>query len=122
MTSRSVERGRKIDGRLQREVLALLCSDKADLFLIELMFALTLAARGEYVVAGTMPPGSGEKLRPFNELMHRISSVLLHRRSAPDGAYPNEDVVLDLLEAGEAETGIRWALDRSIERVKRVGL
>ena len=108
---------------LRRELLELATSSNSAMFLAVLVDELTLSARGEYEVGRKDAVRGGAGLRPFNEMLRVVAAQL--GRTAGTGArgYPNEalvDVLWENAVIGEIQQSVATALQRTVERVRRM--
>jgi hypothetical protein len=104
--------------RLWDAALGTLRSELSLKFLASLSWELTIAARGEYGMAGDMPSGSEYALRCYNELLHRTGMQMCQAVGVPHGGYPDEDFI-GMLQA-EATRGDRLSsLESAVYRALR---
>ena len=88
-------------------------------FLLNLAHALTVRARGAYVI-GSPGVSDPQRLRGVNELLHKVVGHLVYLADADRSGYP-DDVLLQILhevaEEGGAEDDLLAAAEQAMRRV-----
>jgi hypothetical protein len=88
-------------------------------WLLNLSFGLTIAAREEYLDAGSYPIAAFNALRCYNELAHQITGQLLKISSGQEEtAYPYVtflDALRETAQKAKGEEQLRRAMARATE-------
>jgi len=86
------------------------------IFLARLVHALTISARDTYE-AGTERVLEPETLRAYNELLHRVASVVTSRLEGVEG-YSLQSILEMMRNFGEKQNrvaGMQWAIEWALK-------
>jgi len=105
----------RVRPEIRAAVVEVLDRDAARVFIAQLIWELTLGARGQYGPEGTMPAGSEVLLRCFNELIHRSTAQLRQALGSTGSGYP-PDAFVDVVEAEASRNGLLEELEADMVR------